>query len=143
MALATIPGLTGLKYARVSSMDKRAIGKFTDSNHLESFHTMAPDQYDKKIISVYTQSSLYSNDFLDMINKSTPYYLQGLSDTWTWEIEKPYEFPKIIDVPATTLSQNKVGIDGKSFEVVLDTEISKNQTFAVGHRMYGPQFYVT
>ena len=55
-SVQTIPGFTGLKYARVSSMDKRAIGKLTDSNHLESFHDLAPDQYDKKVISIYTLS---------------------------------------------------------------------------------------
>ena len=70
MAIQTIPGLTGFTYARVASMDKRAVGKLTDANHLESFHSTEPADYDKKIISLYTQSSLYSNDFLDMINKS-------------------------------------------------------------------------
>ena len=39
MAIQTIPGLTGFTYARVASMDKRAVGKLTDSNHLESFHS--------------------------------------------------------------------------------------------------------
>lgn len=143
MALQTIPGFTGLSYGRISSMDKRAVGKLTDSNHLESFHDIAPNDYDKKIISLYTQTSLYSNDFLDMINKSTPYYLDGLSDTWKWEIEKPYQFPKIIDVPASTLAQTSIGIDGKPFEVVLDTQVAKNSVFVVGHRMYGEQWFVT
>jgi hypothetical protein len=73
MAIQTIPGLTGFTHARVSSMDKRAVGKLTDTNHLESFHSSEPADYDKRS-SLYTQSSLYSNDFLDMINKSTPYY---------------------------------------------------------------------
>lgn len=142
MSLQTIPGLTGLTYARVSSMDKRAIGKLTDSNHLESFHDVAPSDYDKKVISIYTQSSLYSNDFLDMINKSTPFYLDGSSDTWKWDIEKPFQFPKIIDVPASTTSQSQVGIDGKVFEIVSDTILAKNSVISVGHRMYGPQFVI-
>jgi len=64
MAIQTIPGLTGFTYARVASMDKRAVGKLTDANHLESFHSTEPADYDKKIISLYTQSSLYSNVFL-------------------------------------------------------------------------------
>jgi len=54
MAIQTIPGLTGFTYARVASMDKRAVGKLTDSNHLESFHSTEPADYDKKIISLYT-----------------------------------------------------------------------------------------
>ena len=48
MAIQTIPGLTGFTYARVASMDKRAVGKLTDSNHLESFHSSEPADYDKK-----------------------------------------------------------------------------------------------
>lgn len=48
MSIQTIPGLTGFTYARVASMDKRAVGKLTDSNHLESFHSTEPADYDKK-----------------------------------------------------------------------------------------------
>ena len=40
---------------------------------------------------------MYSNDFLDMINKSTPYYIDNNSDAWKWQIAVPYKFPKIID----------------------------------------------
>lgn len=142
MSFQTIPGFTGFQYARVASMDKRAIGKLTDSNHLESFHDMYPSDYDKKIISIYTQSSLYSNDFLDMINKSTPFYLDGNSDTWRWFIEKPYRFPQIVDIPQTTLDQDKIGIDGKEFQIVLDTEIPHPAIISVGHKMYGQNFYI-
>lgn len=143
MAFQTIPGFTGFQYARVSSMDKRAIGKLTDSNHLESFHDMNPSDYDKKIISLYTQSSMYSNDFLDMINKSTPYYLDGNSDVWRWNIEKPYQFPKIIDVPQDTLDMSRIGIDGKPFQIVLDTEVAHPAIISVGHKMFGQNFYIT
>lgn len=141
MALQTIPGFTGLTHARVSSLDGRAMGKLTDTNHLESLqHDMSPFPYDKKIIDIYTQSSLYSNDFLDMINKSTPFYLGGLTDTWKWQIEVPYQFPKIIDIPASTLALTSPGIDGKSFEIVLDTKVAKNSVISVGHKMYGQNF---
>lgn len=143
MALQTIPGFTGLQYARISSMDKRAVGKLTDTNHLESFHDIAPSDYDKKIISIYTQSSLYANDFLDMINKSTPYYLDKISDTWKWEIEVPFQFPKIIDIPYSTASQTIVGQDGMEFQIVLDTQIAKNSVISVGHKMYGQNYYIT
>ena len=63
MALQTIPGFTGFAATRVSSMDKRSIGKFTDANHMESLHMTDPADYDKKIISLYTQTQLYANDF--------------------------------------------------------------------------------
>jgi hypothetical protein len=143
MAIQTIPGLTGFTYARVSSMDKRAVGKLTDSNHLESFHATEPADYDKKVISIYTQSSLYSNDFMDMINKSTPFYIKNNSDSWQWDIEVPYKFPKIIDIPTSTSELSKPGIDGQEFSLVLDTnEFSKNSIISVGSRQYGPRFYV-
>lgn len=143
MAIQTIPGLTGFTYARVASMDKRAVGKLTDSNHLESFHSTEPADYDKKIISIYTQSSLYSNDFLDMINKSTPYHIDNNSDAWKWKIQVPYKFPKIIDVPTSTANLTKPGIDGQEFQLILDTnEFSKNAILSIGTRQYGPRVYV-
>ena len=143
MAIQTIPGLTGFTYARIASMDKRAIGKLTDSNHLESFHSTEPADYDKKIISIYTQSTLYSNDFLDMINKSTPYFIDNNSDSWKWDVSVPYKFPKIIDIPASTADLTKPGIDGQEFQLVLDTnEFSKNGVVSLGSRQYGPQLYI-
>src|SRR6188768_4499941 len=140
MAYQTLPGATGFLYARVSSMDKRAVGKLTDTNHLESFHSQEPADYDKKIISLYTQSSLYSNDFLDMINKSKPFYIDNNTDSWKWDVQVPYKFPKIIDVPASTLALTKPGIDGQEFQAVLDSaEFSANQIVSVGSRQYGPR----
>lgn len=143
MAIQTIPGLTGFTYARVASMDKRAVGKLTDANHLESFHSSEPADYDKKIISLYTQSSLYSNDFLDMINKSTPFYIKGNTDSWQWDIQVPYKFPKIIDIPSSTQDLSAPGIDGQEFQLVLDTnEFSQNAIISLGSRQYGPRLYV-
>lgn len=143
MALQTIPGFTGFSYARIASMDKRAIGKLTDTNHLESLHTTDPADYDKKIIQIYTQSSLYSNDFLDMINKSTPYYINTNSDAWKWDIEVPYKFPKIIEIPTATANLTTPGIDGQEFTFVMDSgEFFQNQIITP-HRIYGQQFFLT
>jgi len=63
MAIQTIPGLTGFTYARVASMDKRAVGKLTDANHLESFHSTEPADYDKKISSPFPNGSLLGASF--------------------------------------------------------------------------------
>lgn len=136
MALQTIPGFTGFAAARVSSLDKRAVGKLTDTNHLESFHQMDPAHYDKKIISLYTQSSLYSNDFLEMINQSVPYYIDSNSDSWQWNIQVPYKFPKIIQVPDATAALNRAGIDGQEFELVLDTNEYVINDVITPHKMY-------
>lgn len=142
MPLQQIPGFTGFSYARVASMDKRAIGKLTDSNHLEAFHTTHPADYDKKIISIYTQSSLYSNDFLDMINKSTPFYIDTNSDAWKWDIEVPYKFPKIIEIPTATANLTTPGIDGQEFTIVMDSAEFTQNSVITPHKIYGPQFAV-
>lgn len=142
--LSTIPGFVGYKYGRYASMDGRAIGKFTDSNHLSTLRAERPADYDKKIIDIYSQTQLYSNDFLNMINKATPYYITGNTDSWQWEIAAPFLFPVVVEVPATTLNQDKIGIDGKEFHLVLDSsEFAKNSVIVLGHKMYGPRLYVT
>lgn len=142
MALQTIPGFTGFSYARIASMDKRAIGKLTDTNHLESLHTTDPADYDKKIISIYTQSSLYSNDFLTMINKSNPFYINTNSDAWKWDIEVPYKFPKIVFVPDATLALTTPGIDGQPFDLVLDSAEFYQNMIVSPHKIYGPQWLI-
>lgn len=125
MALQQIPGFTGYAATRISSMDRTAIGKLTDSNHLESLHMTEPSDYDKKIISLYTQTSLYSNDFMQMLDKSTPYYITSNSDTFKWDISVPYQFPKVIEIPDATAANNRPGIDGQEFTLVFD----KNEFF--------------
>lgn len=143
MSLVRLPGHTGFVYGRYSSMDRRAVGKLTDSNHLESFHTTDPFDYDKKVISLYTQSSLYSNDFLNMISGAEPFYIGGNSDAWKWKVQVPYRYPKIIQIPDATAAMTKPGIAGKEFDLVLDTaEFTVNAILAVGSRMYGPNIVV-
>ncbi len=142
MSLQTIPGFTGFQYARFSSHNRRAIGKFTDTNHLLSIQRTDPADYDKKIIQIYTQSSLYANDFLTMINQSTPYFIE-YGDTWKWKIEVPFQYAVITGLPDSTAVLSKPGIDGQPFDLILDTgEFSKNETVIIGHRQYGPQLAV-
>lgn len=142
--LSAIPGLPGFKYGRFASMDGRAIGKFTDSNHLSTLRSDRPADYDRKIIDIYTQTQLYSNDFLNMINKATPFYISGNTDSWQWEVPAPFLFPVVVEVPATTMAMDKIGIDGKEFHLVLDSsEFAKNSVICLGHKMFGPRLYVT
>lgn len=143
MAAQFQPGFTGLYVGYTSQTDKSNIGKFTDSNHLERIHRDFPEQYDKKIITLYTQTSLYSNDFIQMLDKSTPYLLNGMTDTWTWQVNKPYQFTKIIDIPQTTLDATFIGIDGKEFEVVFDRPVAKNAIVSIGSRIHGQQIGIT
>lgn len=136
MPLQQLAGFTGYAAARVASLDKRAIGKLTDTNHMEAFHDMEPADYDKKIISLYTQSSIYSNDLLEMINQSTPYYIDSNSDSWKWDIQVPYKFPKIIQIPDATAALSRPGIDGQEFDLVLDTNEYVLNDIVTPHKMY-------
>lgn len=143
MPTLNTPGFTGFQYGRFSSNNKRAIGKMTDSNHLHTLSELAPAKYDKDIISIYTQSAIMSNDFLDLVNQGNTYYIDR-SDAWQWNIEVPFSYTKIVDIPATTLSKDKIGIDGDEFQFVLDSnEFSQNETVSLGNKIHGPQVYIT
>lgn len=142
MALPKLPGQVGYKAFRVSSMDERAIGKLTSANHLSSLHNEAPAKYDKGVISIYTQTALKSRDFSQMIDKATPFFVRGNSDSWQWDVGVPYEFPVITAIPASTLALQKPGIDNQEFELVL----SRKEYFITDHitpsRRYGPEWEV-
>jgi len=142
MALSQVPGFVGYEATRVSSLDSRAIGKLTDTNHLSSLHQMEPNDYDKKIISLYTQTALYSNDFLQMIDNSTPYFLKGNSDYWQWDINVPYTFPTIVEIPQSTLSLTKPGIDGQTFEIIVSRKSFFANDVITSDRRYGQNFYI-
>lgn len=142
MALSTIPGTIGFVAKRASSLDGRAVGKFTDSNHLSILRTQQPQEYDKKIISLYSQLSLVSNDFLQMLNKSQPFYIDTNSDFFSWKINSPYKFPTIIGIPVNLNPVSNIGIDSQPFYVILDTnEYHKNEVLTA-HRMYAQEWMV-
>ncbi len=143
MALQQIPGYSsGFIATRYSSLNKRALGKFTDSNHLSQLHMSDPADYDKKIISLYTQTSLYANDFLQMVNKAKPYYIDKNTDHWKWKVRVPYQFPTIVEVPDSTLALSNIGIDRQVFEVVFDKKEFFISDVITANKMYGQQFIV-
>ncbi len=136
MALQTLPGFSGYAATLVSSMDKKAIGKFTDANHMESLHMEEPQEYDKKIISLYTQTSLYANDFQQMLDKSTPFFIDSNSDSFKWDISVPYRYPKVVDIPEETQDLDKPGIDGQEFTLILDTNEFVINDVITSQKMY-------
>lgn len=139
MALSQIPGYVGYHAERISSFDQRAIGKFTDTNHLYSLHDLKPSEYDKKIISLYTQTSLYSNDFLNMLNQSTPMLID--SESWFWKVGVPYRYPVILSIPTTTQNMAQPGIDGQPFQFISDKPFFIHQNVTPDRR-YGSQWYI-
>lgn len=143
MALNTIPGQQGYMAASYSSMNGRAIGKFTDSNHLSTLQIEEPSKYDKGIIDIYTQSSLFSNDFLDMINQATPYYIRSNSDSWQWEVTAPYDFVKLVAVPETTFNNPTPGIDNQEFELVFDRAYFQINDIITANLQFGDSLQIT
>jgi len=123
-------------------MNKRAIGKFTDRNHLYSIAETSPANYSKPIIQIYTQTGIFSNDFYNMVSQAETFYVPK-GESWKWKIEVPFSYTKIVDVPSSTLSLAKPGIDGTTFEIVLDSnEFGINQTICIGNRTFGPQLAI-
>ena len=138
-----LPGYNGILATRVSSMNKKAIGKFTDANHISSLHLEEPAMYDKKYISLYTQTSMFSNDLQNMINEATPYYIDSNSDYWQWKVGVPYQFPTIIEIPASTAGLSTPGIDGQEFEIVVDKKVFSAGDTITSDKRFAPQFYIT
>lgn len=143
MALQTIPGQTsGYIATRYSSMNKKALGKLTDANHISQLHMSEPADYDKKIISLYTQTSLYANDFLQMINQTTPYYIDKNTDYFKWKVSVPYQFVTLVEVPDSTLALTNIGINRQPFQMVFDKKEFFVNDVITSNRMYGQQFIV-
>lgn len=146
MAFPTsLPGHgTGIVAKRISSMNERAIGKLTDTNHLSALgKNVAPAKYDKDIISLYTQTSTSVSDFQQMLMKADPYEIpKGSPDYWMWEVPTVFKFPKIVAVPDTTRTNANAGIDQQIFEFVMDKEaFFKNQVITADNR-YAQRFFL-
>jgi len=141
MAFSKVPGFVGYEATRVSSFDNRALGKLTDTNHLYSLHNLTPSNYDKKIITLYTQTAMFNNDFLQMINQSSTYFPE--TDYWKWDIGVPYQFPTLIQIPDATANMSRPGIDGQEFQIVLDRKEFFVHDVITSDRRYAPNFYIT
>jgi hypothetical protein len=126
MSLSTLPGYHGYVASKVSSFNKEAISKLTDSNHLSSLWMSEPQAYDKKVISIYTATHMYANDFQQLLDQSTPFVINSNSDSFQWMINAPFKFPKIIFMTEETEGIAKPGLDGQEFTIVADRkEFSK------------------
>ena len=104
-----------------SYYSKNSLGKLTDKNFVESMLKSKPDQYDKIMLRLFTDTRLYSNDLLDLVMKNgKPFMVNDPNGVFTYKIKKRAELPKIIANFAT--AQAKPGIDGQEFEIVFDKQ---------------------
>jgi len=133
------PGFQGVKAVDMSF--KSHPGKFTDTNHLYQLTLDEPTEYDRKIIDIYTQSFLKpTNDFINMINKSDPWMIDG--ETFTWDLNVPFEPTVLIEIPAQTATDiSALGADGKVFTLVFSRPFQLNNVI-MSNVMHGDAFLV-
>lgn len=135
MALPTVPGQVGYVAYQYNSGNKRALAKFTDKNHIQTLiNDDKPTPYDREIIDIYTQTSLESDDFTNLINQSDPYYAD---DTWTWKIRKEFEYPKLVGLTATANGNANLGADQIPFELIFDTNYFQINDIITANRQFG------
>jgi hypothetical protein len=133
----SIPRINGRVIANAhmtsSFYSKNGLGKLTDKNFVETMLKTKPDQYDKAMIRLFTDTRLYSNDFLDLITRTgKPFMVNDPNGVFTYKIKKRAELPKIIATP--NLTSAKAGIDGQVFEIVFDKNAFVINDIITAHR---------
>jgi len=116
-----------------SFYSKNALGKFTEKNFVETMLRTKPDQYDKMMLRLFTDTQLYSNDLLDTVMKSEkPFMVNDPNGIFTYKIKKRAELPKIIVGFAS--SDSAKGADGVEFELVFDKNAFAVNDIITAHR---------
>lgn len=116
-----------------SYYSKNGLGKFTDKNFVETMLRTKPDQYDKMMIRLFTDTRLYSNDLLDTVMKTEkPYMVNDPNGVFTYKIKKRAELPKVIANLASSTA--KPGVDGQEFEIVFDKNVFVVNDIITAHR---------
>jgi hypothetical protein len=113
-----------------SFYSKNALSKFTEKNFVETMLKTKPDQYDKMMLRLFTDTRLYSNDLLDTVMKSEkPFMVNDPNGVFTYKIKKRAELPKIIIGKSTAQ-----GADGAEFELVFDKQAFSVNDIITAHR---------
>lgn len=134
-------GTTRFVVQETSSMNRDAIGKLTSTNHLRQFFNEDPAEYDRRIITLFAQTKLYSNDFLNLLNASDPYFINGNTEQFTYEIDVKVELPKIIENLSAGIA--KPGAAGGNIELIFDKkEFVKGDRITANRRQMDVQLVV-
>lgn len=80
-------------------MDKQELSPF---KHLNDLMKEDAEEFNKRMISLYTQTQISSNGFLNAINSTPPYHVGSTSNQFSWG---PTAGPIIMDVVDETLSE--------------------------------------
>lgn len=133
----SIPRVNGRVLANAHSTSsyyaKNGLNKFTDKNFVETMLRTKPEQYDKLMIRLFTDTKLYSNDLLDTVMKSEkPFMVNDPNGVFTYKIKKRAELPKVVVNLASAIA--KPGIDGQEFEIVFDKQAFAINDIITAHR---------
>lgn len=116
-----------------SFYSKNALGKFTEKNFVETMLRTKPEQYDKMMLRLFTDTQLYSNDLLDTVMKSEkPFLVNDPNGIFTYKIKKRAELPKII--VGFSASDPALGADGAEFTLVFDKNAFSVNDIITAHR---------
>lgn len=131
----SIPRVNGRVIANAhmtsSFYSKNGLGKLTDKNFVETMLRTKPDQYDKMMIRLFTDTKLYKNDLLDLVMKTgKPFMVNDPNGVFTYKIKKRAELPKII----VSTSATYPGRDGSTFELVFDKNVFVVNDIITAHR---------
>ena len=133
MLIPRVNGTIVASTASSSYYEKNKLGKLTDMNSVENFLRLKPEEYDRKMFRLFTDTKLYSNDFLDVVmNGSTPFMINDPSGTFTYDIKKRSQLPKIVENLADTTAE--AGKDGIPFELVFDKDAFSINDIITAHR---------
>lgn len=136
MANMDLPGVNGRLVANTMSssyLSKNKLGKLTSMNEVENILRLRPAMYDKAMIRLFTDTKLYSNDFVDLVMSGTkPLMVDDPEGTFTYKIKKRATLPKIVENLADTVA--KPGIDGSTFELVFDKNAFSVNDIITAHR---------
>ena len=121
-----------------SYYSKNGLNKLTEKNFVETMLKTKPDQYDKMMIRLFTDTRLYSNDLIDLVMKSgKPFMVNDPNGVFTYKIKKRAELPKVIATYAassTSAIGSRPGIDGQEFDVVFDKQAFTVNDIITAHR---------
>jgi len=133
----SIPRVNGRVIANAhmtsSFYSKNGLGKLTDKNFVETMLRTKPDQYDKMMIRLFTDTKLYKNDLVDLVMKTgKPFMVNDPNGVFTYKIKKRAELPKVIVNLASSVA--KPGIDGQEFDLVFDKNVFVTNDIITAHR---------
>lgn len=144
MPLNQLPGQPGYVVQPYASANLRKdeIAKLTDSNHIDRILEQADaEKYDRDITTLFMEGYKYRDTFFEnIVQNASTFYVNNPNIPFYWDIDLPRELPRLIEIPSSTSSLAKPGVDGQTFQFVSSRKVFVlNDVVALGSYEFGPQ----